>query len=102
MADEHGITYTAWLRRYKKLTKWPQALTIVGCLWEDAAHAEDSENASTIMSLICGTVVESNPKELKIAFEAHDDHGSRSTRDVTTIPASLVRRMYQFGHVDFK
>ena len=92
------MTYGGWLKRYETGPQWPERLTLVGCLWEDAAHSEDSEESGTILSFISGVVVGADSKALKVAFEVFED---RSTRDVTTVPASLVRKVFRLGRVDF-
>jgi hypothetical protein len=50
-----------------------------------------------MFSFITGVVKDANDKCLKVAFEVFSD---RSTRDVTAIPAPLIRKVTQFGRVD--
>ena len=89
-----GVTYATFRKKYAKIDHWPEHVIVVSCLWEDAAHSEDHEDASTMFSFISGTVVEATPKHLKLAMEVFPD---KSARDVTTIPSTLIRKIIPWG-----
>lgn len=99
MKIKSGIPYARWLKSYLRGPQWPEEGTLIGVLWCDATYAEDIENSGTAMALTFGIVVEATTDHIKIAAEIFED---KTVRDVSTIPAGMVRSVQRFAGIGFE
>ena len=88
------MTYKAWLKRYQKGPEWPEKVSIVSVVWDDASYAQDVEDSGLARAVTLGIVVEATPSYVKTASEFFVD---KEVRDVTTIPAGMIIQVYSLG-----
>lgn len=91
--------YKVWIKSYLKGPSWPEYANVVAIVWDDATYAAEVEQSGLARATTFGVVVEATVEYIKVAAEVFSD---KTVRDVSTIPAGMVRGIYKLsgGHVE--
>ena len=93
------MTYRTWLKRYEKLSHWPEHAHIVSVAWDDATYAQEIEDSGLARAVTLGIVVEATPDYVKLASEFFTD---ASVRDVSTIPSGMIVEIRPIGDTEVR
>lgn len=97
MVARKKFNYKAWAKKASGNPMWPEAVVVVGVTWVDATKGEDMRQAGSILAFTPGVLMRVDENEVVVGHEVFED---RSERDVTTIPAGMVKSIVTFGSTE--